>query len=226
MTDSLLTTATPPGLHDFVVNSVLCHFQAGGARAIDLGAGSGLFASRMRQMGWEAMGADKNAVGFKAALPFEEVDLDDREFGKRLGECCFMMVTAIEVIEHVEAPINLLRNARRLLKPGGRIVITTPNVDSVPARLKFLLTEKIRMMDEVSEPTHISPIFWDLLRRQFMPASDLEIEQHYFYPPDGFIATRPRYAWIAKSLFPIVGGECKSGDHHVLVLRARTNRNV
>ena len=225
-TEATLTTTTMAGLHDFVVETVFQRLESRGGKAVDLGAGSGLFAKRMKELGWNAMGADKNVDAFKAALPFQEIDLNDREFSKQLGECCFTMVAGIEVIEHVEAPINLLRNARRLLKPGGRIVLTTPNVDSVPARLKFLLTEKIRMMDEVSEPTHVSPVFWDLLRRKFVPAADLEIEQHYLYPPDSFIATRPRYAWIVKTLSPFVGGECKLGDNHVLVLRARTNGHV
>jgi 2-polyprenyl-3-methyl-5-hydroxy-6-metoxy-1,4-benzoquinol methylase len=226
LTDSVLTTTTMAGLHDFVVDRVLRPIARRDEASIDLGAGSGLLATRMSELGWNAMGADKDASAFKAALPFKEVDLNDRDFSKQLGEGSFDMVTAVEVIEHVEAPINLLRNARRLLKPGGRIVITTPNVDSVPARVKFLLTERIRMMDDVSEPTHISPVFWDLFRRQFMPASDLEIEKHYLYPSNGFIATRARYSWILRGLSWFLRGECKSGDNHVIVLRARTNSHV
>jgi len=221
LSESPLVTTTMVGLHDFVVGSVLARFVKPGEAAIDLGAGTGLLATRMRALGWDAMGADKNASGFKADLPFQEVDLDDREFSKRLGERQFAMVTAVEVIEHVEAPINLLRNARRLLKPGGRIVITTPNVDNVPARVKFLLTEKIRMMDEPSEPTHISPIFWDLFQRQFLPRAQLELEEHHLHPSNGFIATRRRYSWIMKGFSWFVSGQCKFGDNHVLVLRER-----
>lgn len=226
MSDSSLTTTTLVGLHDFVVDNVLRRLVRQGERAIDLGAGSGLLATRMSELGWQAMGADQNAAGFKAALPFERVDLNDRSFSKQLGEGSFGMVTAVEVIEHVEAPINLLRNAGRLLKPGGHVVITTPNVDSLPARIKFALTEKIRMMDDVSEPTHISPVFWDLFRRQYLPASGLEIEEHRFYPSNGFIATRASYSWILLGLSWLVRGECKSGDNHVIVLRARTNGHV
>jgi SAM-dependent methyltransferase len=221
LTDTPLVTGTMVGLHDFVVASVLARFVKPGEPAIDLGAGSGLLATRMRELGWDAMGADRNAAGFKADLPFQQVDLDDREFSERLGEGRFAMVTAVEVIEHVEAPINLLRNARRLLKPGGRIVITTPNVDSVPARVKFFLTEKIRMMDESSEPTHISPIFWDLFQRQFLPLAQLDLEEHHFHPANGFIGTRRRYSWMMRGFSWFVRGQCKFGDNHILVLRAR-----
>jgi 2-polyprenyl-3-methyl-5-hydroxy-6-metoxy-1,4-benzoquinol methylase len=218
-----LKTTTMAGLHDYVANEVLPRFVKPGERAIDLGAGSGAMAMRMQKLGWNVTGADLNVAGFKAPLPFLPVDLNDRGFSQMLGEGQYSMVTAVEVIEHVEAPISLLRNGSRLLKSGGHMVITTPNVDSVPARVKFLLTEKIRMMDEVSEPTHISPIFWDLFERQFLPIAGMQIHEHHLVPPNGFIATRSRYSWMMRGLSWIVAGSCKFGDNHVLVLKAKEN---
>jgi 2-polyprenyl-3-methyl-5-hydroxy-6-metoxy-1,4-benzoquinol methylase len=213
------------GLHDYVATEVLPKFVQPGERAIDLGAGSGLMATRMQKLGWNVTGADLNAAGFKASLPFIPIDLNNREFSQTLGEHQYSMVTAIEVIEHVEAPISLLRNGGRLLKPGGYMVLTTPNVDSVPARIKFLLTEKIRMMDEISEPTHIAPIFWDLFNRQFLPLSGMKLHEHYLVPPKGFIATRGRYAWITKGVSWFVSGACKFGDNHIFVLKANQAKN-
>jgi 2-polyprenyl-3-methyl-5-hydroxy-6-metoxy-1,4-benzoquinol methylase len=216
-----LKTLTMPGLHEYVVNEVLPRFVKPGERAIDLGAGSGALAMRMQKFGWDVTAADINAAGFKAPLPFVTVDLNDRHFSRGLGEGHFSMVTAIEVIEHVEAPIALLRNGRRLLKRGGYMVITTPNVDSIPARVKFLLTEKIRMMDAASEPTHISPIFWDLFERQFLPIAAMTIHEHHLVPPNGFVGTRPRYTWMMRGLSWFVSGTCKFGDNHVFVLKAK-----
>jgi 2-polyprenyl-3-methyl-5-hydroxy-6-metoxy-1,4-benzoquinol methylase len=220
LTEPELKTLTMPGLHEYVVDEVLPRFVKPGDRAIDLGAGTGLLAMRMQKFGWNVTAADLNAAGFKAPLPFVPVDLNDSNFSSQLGEGQFAMVTAIEVIEHVEAPIALLRNGRRLLKPGGYMVITTPNVDSVPARVKFLLTEKIRMMDATSEPTHISPIFWDLFERQFLPISGMKIHEHHLVPPNGFVATRRRYTWMMRGLSWFVSGACKFGDNHVFVLKA------
>jgi len=221
LSETDLRTATMAGLHDYVLNKVLVRFVKPGDRAIDLGAGSGALAMRMQKLGWDVTGADMNVAGFKAPLPFVPVDLNDRDFSREIGEGQFSMVTAVEVIEHVEAPIALLRNGRRLLKPGGHMVITTPNVDSVPARVKFLLTEKIRMMDALSEPTHISPIFWDLFERQFLPIAGMKIHEHHLVPPNDFIATRPRYSWITRGMSWIVSGACKFGDNHVFVLKPK-----
>lgn len=100
----------------------------------------------------------------------------------------------MEVIEHMESPIAFLRNIARLLKPDGVAILTTPNVNNAPARVKFLLTGKLRMMDERGDPTHITPIFWDLLTRQYLPRAGLILLEHRTYPPDGFLVTRPAFA--------------------------------
>jgi 2-polyprenyl-3-methyl-5-hydroxy-6-metoxy-1,4-benzoquinol methylase len=221
LNENELRTTTMAGLHDYVANEILPRYVRAGEQAIDLGAGSGALAMRMQKLGWKVSGADMNVAGFHAPLPFFPVNLNDRDFSRTLGEGQYSMVTAVEVIEHVEAPIALLRNGRRLLKSGGYMVITTPNVDNVPARVKFLLTEKIRMMDEVSEPTHISPIFWDLFERQFLPIAGLKVQEHHLVPPNGFIATRSRYSWLMRGLSWVVAGACKFGDNHVLVLKAK-----
>ena len=220
MIENELKEGAMPGLHDYLGNELFPRYVSPGERAIDLGAGSGALAMRMQKLGWEVTGADMNIAGFKAPLPFLPVDLNDRDFSRTLGEGLYSVVTAVEVIEHVEAPIGLLRNGRRLLKPGGHMIITTPNVDSVPARVKFLLTEKIRMMDEKSEPTHISPVFWDLFKRQFLPIAGMKIHEHHLVPPNGFIATRARYSWMMRGISWIVAGACKFGDNHVFVLKA------
>ena len=55
LTPSSLTTLTPPGLHDFVVDRVLTRLVQAGERAVDLGAGSGLLATRMNGLGWDAI---------------------------------------------------------------------------------------------------------------------------------------------------------------------------
>src|SRR5262249_13845426 len=121
----------------------------------------------------------------------------------------------------MESPIGFLRNVGRLLKPDGVAVLTTPNVDNVPARLKFLLTGKVRMMDERGEPTHISPVFWDLFVRQYLPRARVQLMEHLLYPPDGFKNTRPLYARVLGALARFLPGECLLGDIHVLVVRSQ-----
>jgi 2-polyprenyl-3-methyl-5-hydroxy-6-metoxy-1,4-benzoquinol methylase len=174
---------------------------------------------RLKSLGFDVVCADKNPSAFHAGLPFIQADFDAGDFSASIGGGPFALVTAIEVIEHVESPIGFLRNMGRLLARDGVAVLTTPNVDNVPARVKFLLTEKIRMMDEHSEVTHISPIFWDLFNRQFLPRAGLKLAGHQLFPSRGYNVTRARYSWAMRALGSVLRGECRDGDNHVLILR-------
>src|SRR5262249_51276631 len=139
-----------------------------------------------------------------------------------VGTKKFHLVTAIEVIEHVESPIGFLRNVGNLLVPGGIAVVTTPNVESLPARLKFLLRGKIRTMDEYGEPTHISPIFSDLLKRQFLKRTCLELQASYVFPPKGFQLTRRGFGLLLSALAGVFPEASLRGDNHIWVFRAKT----
>lgn len=170
--------------------------------------------------------ADRGAESFEADVPFTQADFNEPNFASALGEAAFDLVVSVEVIEHVESPIGFLRNIARLLKPAGVAIVTTPNVDSLPARVKFLLKGKIRTMDKASEPTHISPIFWDLLSRQYLPLAGLELVEHCVFPPWGFQLTRPRYAGVFRAAARLFRGDSLMGDNHVLVLRKRGNTHA
>ena len=216
----MIHTTTNSGLHEFVAERVLTRFVRPGLKAVDLGSGPGAMAARLKDMGCEVLAADLSAQGFEANLPHRTIDFNQPDFASVLGEHAFGLVTAIEVIEHVESPIGFLRNIGRLLSAGGVGVITTPNVDSVSARFKFLVAGKIRTMDEYGEPTHISPIFFDLLQRQFLPLAGLRLRDHLVFPPDGFQLSRKPVAWSMRLVASLFSGESLLGDNHVLILEA------
>jgi 2-polyprenyl-3-methyl-5-hydroxy-6-metoxy-1,4-benzoquinol methylase len=216
----MLHTTTNSGLHEYVEQQVLSKYARAGNKAADLGSGPGAMAARLRSLGYDVTAADRSASGFEAGLPHVTIDFNQLDFASQLGLEAFLVITAIEVIEHVESPIGFLRNIGRMLAPGGVAVVTTPNVDSLPARLKFLLAGKIRTMDEFGEPTHISPIFFDLFRRQFLPLAGLRLRQHLLFPPDGFKLSRKSVAWSLGLAASVLPGESIIGDNHVLVLEA------
>jgi 2-polyprenyl-3-methyl-5-hydroxy-6-metoxy-1,4-benzoquinol methylase len=214
----MIHTTTNTGLHGFVQQHVLTKYAHEGVRAVDLGAGPGAMAARLSALGCNVLAVDRDASGFEAKLPHVAVDFDQPDFASRLGPNSFGLVTAIEVIEHVESPIGFLRNICRLLAPGGVAVLTTPNVDSLPARAKFLVMGKIRTMDEHSEPTHISPVFLDLLQRQFLPRAGLRVREHLLFPKGGFQLTRKPLAWLFRLAALPFSGHAILGDNHILVL--------
>ena len=213
-----MLTTTNTGLHEFVAERVLTKYAQRGIRATDLGSGPGAMAARLHTFGCDVLAVDRTAEAFQASLPHVELDFDRNDFASELGLGSFDLVTAIEVIEHVESPIGFLRNIGRLLTPRGVAVITTPNVDSLPARAKFFLTGKIRTMDERSEPTHISPVFWDLLCRQLLKRAGVRLLEHLLFPPNGYQLSRKPIAWGFRMLAAAFSGDSVLGDNHILVI--------
>lgn len=216
------TTTTNAGLHEFVSTRILSRYSRPGMRAADLGSGPGAMAARLRAFQCDVLAVDRDLNGFEGGVPHLLVDFNKPDFASEIGKGQFGLVTAIEVIEHVENPIAFLRNVGALLAPGGVAALTTPNVDSLPARVKFLLTGKIRTMDEYSEPTHISPVFFDLLQRQYLKLASVQLRDHLLFPPNGFQLTRRPLALLFRIATMAFRGESLLGDNHVLVIEART----
>jgi 2-polyprenyl-6-hydroxyphenyl methylase/3-demethylubiquinone-9 3-methyltransferase len=222
----VLKENTIGGLHNFLVDTVLPRHIVPGGLALDLGAGSGALASRVLHMGMKVIGVDIQPENKRATdIPFVVLDLS-RPFDTVLPRQYFDLVISVEVIEHVQNPIGFLGGISTVLKPGGKAIITTPNVDNLPARIKFLLRGKLRMMDEYSNPEHISPIFLDLFQRQYLPLARLKLLEHTLYPADGYLVTRPKYALPLRLLAGLLHTPELLGDNHVFVLEPMSGLSV
>jgi 2-polyprenyl-3-methyl-5-hydroxy-6-metoxy-1,4-benzoquinol methylase len=104
-------------------------------RLLDFGCGDGQFMSRMAEAGWNVSGIepDPKAVQALRARKGFDVRASLADFGE--GAEAFDVVTMSHVIEHVTDPIGTLRSLRRILRPGGLLLITTPNAASLGSRV-------------------------------------------------------------------------------------------
>lgn len=104
-------------------------------RLLDVGCGSGDWLVAMRELGWAVEGTDPDAAATNAAAARGITAfcgfLEDRRFPSDQ----FDVVCLNHVIEHLASPLGTLRECHRILKPGGRLVITTPNTDSWSHRI-------------------------------------------------------------------------------------------
>ena len=100
-------------------------------KVLDIGCGQGRFLARMCSRGWDVEGTETDS---KAA----EIARSEHALKVRVGDIRNLSypsnhldaITMNHVIEHVHDPIGLLKECRRVLKPGGVLVAVTPNVRS------------------------------------------------------------------------------------------------
>ncbi|WP_224364791.1 class I SAM-dependent methyltransferase [Hyalangium versicolor] len=204
-------------MHD-AVSAVLRRHLPAPARVVDLGAGSGAWASRLVSQGYTVTAVERDTSFYRfSGAPLVAADLNE-PFSARL-QGSFDGLTAIEVIEHLENPRAFLRECNKLLEPRGRMVLTTPNIENVPARLQFLATGNLRMFGRdprFNDPTHITPIHTFMLERM-LKDTGFELVEHAFNQPHP-TGTRPLNRLITRLVGPLLRG-LKGGDCHIFVLR-------
>jgi SAM-dependent methyltransferase len=104
-------------------------------RALDVGCGNGRFLERLRHHGWDVAGVDTSPAAARAAREALGVDvrvgtLESASF----EQGSFEFVHMSHVLEHLPDPLATLREVARLVAPGGRVYIETPNIDSLGFR--------------------------------------------------------------------------------------------
>jgi 2-polyprenyl-3-methyl-5-hydroxy-6-metoxy-1,4-benzoquinol methylase len=109
---------------------------------LDVGCGEGFFARTIQENGNRVVGVD--------ALPwpqqddaFEQYVSADLDHGlsdamPQLRGHCFDVVLLQDVLEHLRRPEQILEDCRSLLKEGGRVVVSVPNVANILVRLSLL----------------------------------------------------------------------------------------
>jgi len=102
-----------------------------GVRVIDVGCGNGYLANWFADKGCSVVGVDAAASGIAQArkayprVRFEQM-LADEHLLSKLQEPAFDLAVSTEVVEHLYAPRDWAKGILQCLRPGGRLVCTTP----------------------------------------------------------------------------------------------------
>jgi SAM-dependent methyltransferase len=127
------------------VRALLAELDWTRARVADVGAGRGHFcaelAAELVARGLEPrehlLPCDRQPETFQArGIPCARVAPDGR---LPYPDASCDAVVSIEVIEHVEDAFAFVRELARIARPGARVIVTTPNVLSLPSRLRMLV---------------------------------------------------------------------------------------
>jgi SAM-dependent methyltransferase len=106
-----------------------------GGDLLDVGCFSGLFLSNASKRGFGVSGVEPNYEAYLHVRDFWGFEVAHGNLGAAdLSSERFSVIAFLDVIEHVSNPVSELKEALRLLRPGGLLILVTPNVKGLPQR--------------------------------------------------------------------------------------------
>lgn len=118
--------------------------KTGAGKILDVGCGDGFLSADFKKMGMYAIGVDASPGAVEAAkLRCDEAYVADLGHAPLpLPDACVDLIWAGEIIEHIFETEAFLEDLLRVLRPGGRLILSTPNLASWINRISLLLGQQ------------------------------------------------------------------------------------
>ena len=170
-----------PDLHETAVDILAGYFDKT-TPVLELGAGSGAFSARLTDLGYAVTPVDLDGEGWCLnTLPLVTADLNHPDWLHALPRDQYAQIVAIELVEHLENPKKFFRDLAKISPPGGRVLITTPNIACALSVLKLIAVNGFYCFD----PKH----YFDSGHMSILPAWLLKL----FAEEAGFQVKEIRY---------------------------------
>jgi 2-polyprenyl-3-methyl-5-hydroxy-6-metoxy-1,4-benzoquinol methylase len=136
-------------------------------RLLDVGCATGTFLQLAQNSGWEVKGTELSPYAARLAQNLLKADI----FCGHLMEAgypdaCFDVVTFWHVLEHLSDPMCYLREAYRILKPSGLLVIAVPNVNDYLMKIAYRIVKgrPLKLYSKMDREIHLFHFSADTLR--------------------------------------------------------------
>ena len=114
----------------------VCGYVKPGCRVLDIGCGSGDFLKKLSERGFEAFGTELDGQAARRAMQVDGIKVKtgpllEADFDKDFFDAVCMW----HVFEHLTEPKRTLEILSKILKPGGYLFLSMPNIESIQSRL-------------------------------------------------------------------------------------------
>jgi 2-polyprenyl-3-methyl-5-hydroxy-6-metoxy-1,4-benzoquinol methylase len=165
-------------IYRMVRRELLARNVAKDCALLDVGCGTGALCGYVLDLCGHYEGADVvRYPEFPAERTFRRIDLDTGRM--TLADGCKDAVVCVETVEHIENPRALVRELARVAKPGGVVLVTTPNILSLLSKLTLVLKNQFNAFQEPCYPAHITALVETDLRRIFAEAGLRDVRAAY-----------------------------------------------
>src|SRR3989338_3523493 len=146
-----------------------------GIKVLDIGCGNGHFLSRLREQGCQNLqGVDIANYLQDKSIAHSVVDINVEKLP--FPDNSFDVVTAFQVLEHLENYFLIEQEIKRILKPGGYFIFSVPNQMNFFFRLKFALTGNMEGWSQKNN--HLLFLTRDVFAKTYLKDFDL-VNTHY-----------------------------------------------
>jgi O-antigen chain-terminating methyltransferase len=177
-----------------------------GGTVLDIGCGRGEWLELVQENGFDALGIDFNgeAVARCTARGLKAVQGDAIAYLRDIEASSLLAVTGFHIVEHLDpdVQIELVEAAWRALRPGGLLILETPN----PTNLT------VGAASFYSDPSHLRPVDPDYL--------------YYLYGDVGFVGVEARFLNPREDYEPVGTGATDLEDEMMRALRGPRDFSV
>ena len=156
--------------------------EGGGRTLLDVGCGSGAVAMTLQKQGWSVTGIEPDPNDAEAVrhrgIP---VLCGTLESAKHSFQTQFDAAVLGDVIEHTEDPLTTVKETSNLVKAGGRLVISVPNVAHLSVRIGLALGHFDYSDRGILDRTHLR-FFTRSTFHELLEATGLKLVDERFTP--------------------------------------------
>ncbi len=169
----------------------LLDFESGTKlQILDIGSGGGALGKKLLSLGHQVVGLDINLEATKEAW----VIPSDISKQWPVQEGSFDLVICLDVAEHLEDPEHILKQAKRVLKPAGKLIFGVPNHFDLRQRLRVLFGKGIVHWDNLRHNQKA----WSYAHIRFFSLPELKV----MFSQNGWKVAASQYNFMGGGIIP------------------------